>query len=330
MRQTRLLRFVAEALFGGIWMVLLGVSTICAQPSHVRLGVLTPGLTLASVFVGLREGLAHLGYKEGQSITFIMEDTKGSTSNLIPRVAKLLAAKPDLLFTVTVQHALAAKRATASVPIVFAWASDPVEAGLVASYGSSKNNLTGVTSFDASLAGKRLEVLLEMAPKIKRLLVLVARTGVAGPIALRFLAGTANKFGVQFVHRDVANREEIKRVLGEFPKGSIDAIYFLPSAEVRANFDLLVKKAKTDRIPLVAHEDYLVEAGALFSYGPSPRLVGVQAAALVDNVLKGTKPSEIVVETPNKFFFALNLTVAKEIGLKIPRGVVEEADRLVE
>ena len=174
MERTQSFKFMLTALLAAIGMTLTGVSQVFGQPSHARIGVLTPGLTFASIYEGLQEGLARLGYKEGENITFVVEDTQGSSVDLAPRVAKLLAAKPDTLFTVTTIHTLAAKRATTTVPIVFAWASDPVAAGLIASYASSKNNLTGVTNLDASLSGKRLEVFLELAPKVKRLLVLVA------------------------------------------------------------------------------------------------------------------------------------------------------------
>jgi putative ABC transport system substrate-binding protein len=330
MEQTLSLKFMVTALLAAILVTLPGVSQVFGQPSNARIGVLTPGLTFASIHAGLQEGLARLGYKEGQNITFIVEDTMGSSVGLSPRVAKLLAAKPDMLFTVTTIHSLAAKRATTTVPIVFAWASDPVAAGLIASYASSKNNLTGVTNLDASLSGKRLEVFLELAPKVKRLLVLVASMQSAGLIALPFLETTAKKLGVQLVRRVVANREEIIRALGEFPKGSVDAIYYIPSALMRTNIDLLIEKAKSDRIPMAVLDELLVERGALFSYGPSARLIGLQAASLVDKVLKGTKPSEIVVETPNRFFLTINLATAKRIGLKVPRAILDRADRLIE
>jgi putative ABC transport system substrate-binding protein len=99
---------------------------------------------------------------------------------------------------------------------------------------------------------------------------------------------------------------------------------------MRTNIDLLIEKSKSDRIPMAVSDESLVERGALFSHGPSTRLIGLQAASLVDKVLKGTKPSEIVVETPNRFFLTVNLATAKTIGLKVPRAILERADRLIE
>jgi putative ABC transport system substrate-binding protein len=300
-----------------------------AQSEH-RVGVLTPGMTFGPVFLGLQEGLSHLGYKEGKNVTFIVEDTKGSTSDLAPRMAKLLAAKPDVLYAVTTLHAIAAKQATTTVPIVFAWVGDPVQAGLIAAYASSKNNVTGVSTSSDSLSGKRLEALLAVAPKVKRVLAIVAPKEYVAQSSFRFLEETAKKLVVQVVRRDATTEEEIKRALHETPKGSVDAIYHIPSTFVGSYIGLLIEKAKQDKVPLVAHEDSIAGKGALLSYGPDFRSVGVQSARLMAKILKGEKPPEIPSETPEKLLLVLNLSTAKAIGLKVPREVLERADRLVE
>ncbi len=319
-----------EAIFGAIWLIVLWGSPVLGQPSHARIAVLTPGGTFAPVLEGLKERLGRLGYKEGQSITFIVEDTKGIAVNLAPHAGKLLAAKPDILVPVTTIHTAAAKQATATLPIVFAWTTDPDKAGLIASYASSKNNLTGVASLSGSLTGKRLEILLELAPRVKRALILMSSLPSAGQVDLPLLEATAMRLGVQLVRRAVGNRGEIEKTLRDLPQRSFDAIFSLPAAMVRANMDLLIKKAKSERIPFAVQDEVLVEGGALFSYGPHMRQVGMQAAALVNKVLKGAKPSEIVVETPDRLFLTINLVTAKEIGLNIPRGLLGRADRLIE
>ena len=263
MAQTKSLKLTLEALFAVIWMVVLvGASPVFGQPSHARIAVLTPGLTFTPVHEGLKEGLARLGYKEGQNITFIVEDTRGTIENLSARVTKLLSAKPDVLFTIATIHTVTAKQATTTIPIVFALVGDPVGDGLIESYASSKNNVTGVSSSNAPLSGKRLEVLLEVAPRIKRLLVFVVPKEVITLSSLRFLEDTAKKFGVQLARRDVTSQEEVETELRKMPKGSFDAIYYMPSVLLRSCIDLIVKKAKAERVPLVVHEDCLVEQGA--------------------------------------------------------------------
>jgi putative ABC transport system substrate-binding protein len=301
-----------------------------AELHNPRIGVFTPGLSLGPVHEGMEEGLAHLGFVGGKNITFVVDDTKGFTKDLVPRAAQLLSAKLDVLFTVSTDHAQAAKHATSNVPIVFAWVGDPIRVGLIDGYAHSKSNLTGVTAIGDSLSGKRLEVLLEIAPKAKRLLVIVAAKETVSVSAIQSLEVAAQKFGVQLVRRDVSDKGGIIKVLEETPRGSVDAIFHVPSTLVRTNLDLLVKRAGTDKIPLAVHEEALLDRGGLFSYGPNTRLVGIQAAKVVNKILKGTLPGEIMIESPDRFFLAINRNTAKQIGMNIPRGMLERADRLIQ
>jgi putative ABC transport system substrate-binding protein len=330
MRTIKSFQSASGAALVVIAMVFTTASLACGQPSSARIAVLTPGLGLSQVHEALQEGLARFNYTQDKNITFTVEDTKGNSSDLAPQAAKLLSAQPAVLFAVSTAHAQAAKQATLTVPIVFAWVGDPIQAGLIAGYPYSKTNLTGVAAIGDSLSGKRLEMLLEVVPKAKTLLILVATKESISVSSFRALEEAAKKFGVKLIRHDVANGEEIKKALEETPKGSVDAIFHVPSTLVRSNIALLVQKAKRDRIPLDVHEDALLEQGALLSYGPNPRLVGLQAATLVNKILKGTKPGEIRVETPERFFLAFNRATAKEIGLNIPRGILERADRLVQ
>ena len=301
-----------------------------AELHNARIGIFTPGLSFEAVHESMQEGLARLGYSEGKNISFVMEDTQGSASDLPARAAKLMATKPDLLFTVTILNTMAAKQATTTLPVVFAWVSDPVGTGIITSLPYSKSNLTGVAAMGDILSGKRLEVLLEIAPKARRLLVIVATQEFISVNSMRSLEVAAQKFRVQLVRRDVTNREEIITALEKTPQRSVDAIFFIPSSLVRTNLDLLVKRAGKDRIPLAVSEESLLDRGALFSYGSDQRLVGLQAANLVNKILKGTRPGEIMIETPDRLFLAINQHVAKQIGLTIPRNMLERADRLIQ
>ncbi len=330
MRRMEFRELWLKSLFIAVAAILGTVSLAGAQASGYRVGVLTPGLTFGPVLIGLQEGLARLGYEEGKQITFIVEDTKGSVSDLVNRAMRLVESKPNILFTVSTAHTTAAKKATATVPIVFAWVGDPLRSGFIASYASSKNNLTGVTSYAGPLSGKRLEVLKEIAPKIKTVLAVVATKDSVAENSFESLDETAKKIGVRVQRRDVATKEDIEKVIRETPTGSVDAIYHIPSALVGVYIDLLIEKAKDDRIPLVVHEESMVEKGALFTYGADFRLVGVQAARLVAKVLKGEKPSEVPSETPEKLLLVLNLSTAKAIRLKLAREILERVDRIVE
>jgi putative ABC transport system substrate-binding protein len=314
----------------GVAVVLLLGCPSWADTRNLRIGVLTPGMTYDPLFHGLQEGLSRLGYVEGKNISFIVEDTQGNITDLASRMEKVLSAKPDALYVVGTAHALAAKQATTTLPVVFSWVGDPVQTRLIAAYSSSKTNLTGVANSSDSLSGKRLEALLTVAPGVRRLLAIIAPKESVSLSSLRFLEETARKLGVQVVRRDATTTEDIKKALQETPKGSVDALYHIPSSHVGAHIGLLIEKARQDKIPLVAHEESIAERGALLTYGPNFRLVGVQSARLMAKILSGERPADIPSETPEKLLLVVNWSTAKAIGLKMPASVQERVDRLVE
>jgi len=311
-------------------IVLANVVASWAQSSRFRIGVLTPGGRPNAVVLGVRDTLERLGYKEPVNVSYVVEDTDGEVSGLLPRAKNLLESKPDVLVAVTTAHAVALKEATNSVPIVFAWVGDPIGSGLAASHRSSKNNLTGVSSYAGPISGKRLEVLKEIAPRSKRILILVDPNDAGSRIAVKYLEEAAAKLRVNLVRREATNRQEVEKVMAAVGKDSVDAIYFIPSNVIGAQFDLILKKSREDKLPFVAAEATWVEKGALFSYAADFRLVGAQAGRLVAKVLKGEKPSDIPTETPEKLLFVVNMATARSIGLKIPRNVLERIDRIVE
>jgi putative ABC transport system substrate-binding protein len=294
-----------------------------------HIGVLTPGGSFGSMLEGLRQGLAQLGYIEGKQVSFIVEDTKLETLDPVKAAMRLIAAKPDLLVTVATINTAAAKQMTATIPIVFAVVADPVRAGLVVSYASSKNNLTGVANTVAALSGKRLQILKEMAP-VRRVLAVVSVKESIAQVSFKFVQETATKLGIQLIQRDVATKEDLEKAIVDTPKGSVDAIIHVPSFLLVNHMALLIEKAKKDRLPFSVHTEELVKQGALVSYGEDFQLIGVQAARFVVKVLKGIQPSDIPIETPERPVLAVNRTTAKTIGLKIPREFLERVDRIVE
>jgi ABC-type uncharacterized transport system substrate-binding protein len=321
----------------GLWIVLLvasallvGVPGVGAQGRPLRVAVLTPGLAFSPALEGLREGLAQLGYHEGKDIAFMVEDVQGDVSSLASRAARIVAAKPDVLFTVGTAAATTAKQATTTLPIVFTFVADPLRSGLIASYASSQNNVTGISTYAGPLSGKRLEILQEIAPGIKRVLVLVAPQESVSEQSFQALAEAALKLGIELLRHDVISKEDLEQMLKALPKGAVEAIYYVPSNLVGTHIDLLIHKAKEDRIPLSAAETSMAERGALVSYGADLRLLGIQAAKLMAKIVKGTKPAEIPIQTPERLLLTLNLITAKTIGLDIPHSILERTDRFVE
>jgi ABC-type uncharacterized transport system substrate-binding protein len=317
-----------------LWVIAIIValaSVLNAAPParSVRIAVLTPGLAFGEIMVGFREALDQLGYREGSNLTMLVEDTKGIGPEVKAQAQTLIAAKPDVVVTIGTSHTAAAKAATSTIPIVFTWVGDPVKSGLVPSYASSGNNLTGVSVYSGPLSGKRLEILREIAPNARRILCIVGNDSIA-EISFGIAQKTADQFSLTLIRRNVASRDDIIRELSAMPKGAFDAIYHVPSSLVSAHLSLLIQRAKQDRVALMAHEDDFVSAGALASYGADYRRMGAQTARVVDKILSGVAPSEIPIQVPDKLLLAVNLATAKAIGVKPPLTVLERADRIVE
>jgi putative tryptophan/tyrosine transport system substrate-binding protein len=318
------------AIVLAVWSLCIGVVPAVASSRPYRVAVLTPGLPFNLALEGLREGLTQLGYHEGKDVIFLVEDAQGEIVSLASRATKLVTAKPDIIFTIGTAATAVAKQATTTLPIVFTWVGDPLRSGLIASYTSSQNNLTGIASYSGPLSGKRLEVLQEIAPGTKRVLALVVPQDSVAEVSYQALAEVAPKLGIELLRHDVSSKEEIEQRLKALPKGTVDAICHVPSSLVGTHIDLLIDKAKQDRIPLVVHEHSMIERGALISYGADFRLLGMQAAKLVAKIVSGAKPAEVRIQTPEQLVLTLNLSTAKAIGLNIPLSMLERAERLVE
>ena len=196
------------ALVLTVWTLLMGGVPAGAQPPRSRVAVLTPGMHFSLALEGLREGLAQLGYHEGKDLAFLVEDTHGEVASRASRAAKIVEAHPDVIFTIGTALTIAAKQATTTLPIVFVFVGDPLRSGLIASYASSQNNVTGIANYAGPLSGKRLEVLQEVVLGVKRVLAVVATHEENAQIAFQRLAETAQKLAIQVLRHDVTTREE--------------------------------------------------------------------------------------------------------------------------
>jgi putative ABC transport system substrate-binding protein len=331
MIRRQAIQVVVTAAVITVAAVLFSVLLLAAQSSPSVVAVLIPGAAYKAVLEGLREGLSKVGFSEEANIRFIVEEAGRERESYESAAVKLVGAKPDVIVAVTSASTAAARKATTVIPIVFTSIGAPVEAGLVASFASSGNNLAGISSYAIPLSGKRLELLREITPRSKKVLVIVSVKEPISQIGAQHTEAAAKKFGVQIVRREVANAEDIEKVLVGRWAGAADAVLAVPSVLTQAKYiEEMIKKANGERLPLIAYEDTLVTMGALGSYGSNRHLTGLQAAKLVAKLLKGAKPSDLPIETPDRFILSVNLATAKAIGIKIPRSVLERADRLVE
>jgi putative ABC transport system substrate-binding protein len=293
-----------------------------------RIGALTASWGPTPSIFGLRNGLLELGYREDEDFVLGVRFTQGDIDALPDAARQLVQYGVDLLFTSEDAPAKAAQQATSQIPIVFTVVSDPVEMGLIQSFARPGGNITGVTELSLQLAPKRLQIFQEMIPHLKRVLFPYNANEAHIVKMARVYREAARHLGMELVERPVHTTEEARAALLQVHKGEVDGILQPSSLSLNLPGQIL-EVSRQQGIPTMFEADFWVERGALVSYGPEYYGSGRQAARLVDKILKGAKPADIPVEVNPKIEFAINLKVAKDLGLSIPLEVLYQADRII-
>jgi putative ABC transport system substrate-binding protein len=235
----------------------------------------------------------------------------------------------DLIVAFENQTVRAAQAATSAIPVVFLHVDDPVAQGLVASLAHPGRNLTGFVTYVASPA-KWLELLRDIAPQIRRVLILI---DPLDPVTERVLAEArlaGATLHLELVEREVVSAADIERLFSAMQPGDVDGILIL-SPNLRSKFTALVLRLASERrLPLASHQREWVEQGALFSYALDVAWVGVPAARYVDRILQGTKPSDLPVDQAMRFELVINFTTAQALGLTIPQHVLLQATEIIQ
>jgi putative ABC transport system substrate-binding protein len=241
---------------------------------------------------------------------------------------EVLSLKPNVIVTVG-SLVVPLKRLTSAIPIVFALANDPVGGGLVASLSRPGGNVTGLSSTAPDLAGKRLELLREVVPRLRRLAIL-AHAGY--PVALTEIGevqAAGHKLSIEVALFEIRRPDDIAPAF-ETLKAQADALYIVVDPIVVANRTSILMLARDARLPTIFQQSDFVQVGGLMSYGPNIPDLFRRAAELVDKILRGTKPGEIPVEQPTKFELVINLKTAKALGLNVPPQLLARADEVIE
>jgi putative ABC transport system substrate-binding protein len=272
--------------------------------------------------------LLQLGWIEGKTIAFEYRWSGGSSKRVADIAAEFVRLKVDVILTVGSAVTIF-KQATADIPIVFAVAVDPVGGGLVSSLARPGGNVTGLSVQQTELAGKRLELLHEVLPRLRRLAVM-ADAGY--PDSVREagdVEATARTLGLEVTPLEIRRAEDVVPAF-EALKSQADALYVVSDALIAANRSRIITFALSAHLPtMLSYREY-VQAGGLMSYGPDYTDIFRHAADIVDKILRGTKPGDIPVEQPTKFELVVNLTTAKALGLTIPAPFLSLADELIE
>jgi putative ABC transport system substrate-binding protein len=276
-----------------------------------------------------RQGLRELGYVEGKNIIIEYRRAEGKFDRLPDLAAELVHLKVDVIVASGAASTRRAKEATATIPIVMASDNDPVGSGFVASLGRPGGNITGLSQMAPDLAGKRLELLKEIVPRLSRLVVLGELNNPGNAQSLKETELAAVGFGVHLQVLDVRDPTDIENGFQAASKGHADAVLVLGGPVATSQRGHIAELAVKSRLPAIYPQSDYMDAGGLMFYGPSISDLFRRAATYVDKILKGAKPADLPVEQPTKFELIINLKAAKQIGLIIPPNVLARADRVI-
>ena len=277
-----------------------------------------------------RQGLRDLGYIEGQNVTIEYRFASGQLGRLPELAAELVRLKPDVILAPGTPASLAAKRATSTIPIVFAGVADAVGSGLVATLARPGGNATGLTSISAALGGKRLELLKVLVPKATRVAVLYNPTDQSNVLVLAEIQESSRALGLTLQPLAVREPGEFEAAFAAMPREHVQALFVAAGALTTENRKRLVGLAAKSRIPAMWGERQFVEAGGLMSYAVNFYDEVRRAATYVDKILKGAKPADLPVEQPTMFELIINLRTAKALGQTVPPSLLSRADQIIE
>jgi len=321
-------KFLATLGGAAAWPLAARAQQASKLPTIGFLGAATASVA-GQWFAAFVKRLHELGWMEGRNVAIEVRWAEGRSERYAEIAAEFVRLNVDVIVTVGTPASLAAKQATSVVPIVFVAASDPVGTGLVASLARPGGNVTGLSNQQADLAGKRVELLREVVPGLRRLAIMANVDNSASVLEMREVQTAARTIGLEVAILEVRQAEDIANGF-ELLKSRADALYVVSDPLLGSNRVRINTLALGMRLPtLHAFREY-VDAGGLMSYGPNFPHLFRRAGDHVDKILRGAKPADIPVEQPTKFDLIINLTTAKALGLTVPATLLARADEVIE
>jgi len=312
-------------------LVLGSVDLAQAQQTKVyRVGLILEGGPYYAVVDGLKAGLRELRFEERKHFVLEIRDLKGDRKAAEEAARSLEQGKVDLIYAVATSVAIAAKRATTDVPIVFVIGGDPVVTGLIQSYAKPGGRLTGINYLSNDLTGKRLEILKEILPKLHKVVTFYDPSNETAKSNAKSAREAARQLKVELIERHVASVEELRLGLKVLQTHEADAYFYVGDAMVSSQAQSIIDAARAKKLPTMFQDPSLVAQGALVGYGVSYYEVGRLSAKYVQRVLAGTSPQNLPVESLSRLELVVNLKTARELGLSIPQSVLFRADKVIE
>ena len=321
------------------FIALFGTATVwpfAARAQQRRIGVLLGTAETdpeaQSEIAAFRQEFEQLGWIDGRTARVEYRWTAGSADRMRMSAKELVALQPDAILAITTPAVAALLRETRTVPIVFVRVSDPVGEGFVDDRAKPGGNVTGFINFEASLAGKWLELLKEIAPHITKVAVMFnPKTAPGGGLYfMRIVEAAAPSLAVDVSTAVVHDIAEIERAIAAVARLPNCGLISPPDIFLTVNRELIIDLTKRYRVPAIYQYRYFVKSGGLMSYGIDVIGQHRQAASYVDRILKGAKPADLPVQTPTRFELAVNLRTAKAIGITVPPSLLARADEVIE
>ena len=304
------------------------------QPDRIRrIGVFSGAAeddqdNKARIAVFVKE-LQQLGWSDGRNLRIDYRFAAGNSENFPKYATELVALAPDVIL-ISGAALASMLQATRTVPIVFAFAADPVGAGFIESLSRPGGNATGFVLFEYDLSAKWLELLKEIAPDVRRVAVLRDPAAMTGIGQFAVIQSVARSFGVDVSPLNLRDPSETERAVTAFASSGNGGLIVAASALATVQRALLIELAARHRLPAVYFERTFVASGGLISYGADLAEGYRRAAGYVDRILKGEKPADLPVQAPNKYELAINLKTAKALGLSVPQSLLARADEVIE
>ena len=294
--------------------------------AYVWLYRLGPSAPFVEAFA---DRIKELGWVDGKTIRISYRDAEGDPEKLAAIMRELVEAKVDLIVAACTPEAKAAQKATSTIPVVVAATGDPVMSGLVASFARPGGNITGVSASWLDLSAKRMQVLNDLAPKVKHAGVLWNPIRGDNAVEVKVMQDAARGLGIDLQSHQVRDREELDLTLDVMTKNGTQALTQAGDPVMYNYARHLIEFADSRRIPAIYDNRFFVDNGGLISYGPNLPELHRRAADYVDKILKGAKPADLPFQQPSRFELVVNLKAAKALGIEIPKSLLLRADDVI-
>ena len=295
-----------------------------------RIGILSPELPPPGFLEAFRQGLRELGYVEGQTVALEVRSAEGYSQRLAPLANELVRLKVDVIVAINTTSVQAAKKASATIPIVMTRIADPVKSGLVPSLSRPGGNITGLSFMVDELSGKRLALLKDTLPSVSRVAVLWYEPNPGADIAMGAIKAASRELGLELLLLPMHGPADLIGAFQAATRGRVQALIVIDDVVTTQHRVEILNLAATHSLAVVSQYKAFAEAGALLAYGPSLSAMYRRTAYYVDRILKGANAGDLPVEQSTKSDLVINLKTAKALGVTIPPTLLVRADEVIE